>query len=138
MHDGKCSDSDSGDRILSVPDFKQVQNRRSRKTSQLYRLWRFTAAVAAAAAGAGQKETKKKMTGVSGSDKDSRSEARDPSLCAKKRGKNGNVGIRLHALRLWCFSGDLSGRCPDLSGRALDSEMEKEKKKDGGTGKWLM
>ena len=90
------------------------------------------AAVAAAAARAGQKETRKNTDRRKAAvTKTVRSEARGSFLCAKKRGKNGKCWKhhRLHALRLWCFSGDLSGRCPDLSGRALDSEMEKEKER---------
>lgn len=119
--------------------YKQVQNRKPENISAVQAV-AVPAAVAAAAARAGQKETRKNTDRRKAAvTKTVRSEARGSFLCAKKRGKNGKCWKhhRLHALRLWCFSGDLSGRCPDLSGRALDSEMEKEKERRR-TGKWLM
>lgn len=72
--------------------YKQVQNRKPENISAVQAV-AVPAAVAAAAARAGQKETRKSTDRRKAAvTKTVRSEARGSFLCAKKRGKMGNVG----------------------------------------------
>lgn len=72
--------------------YKQVQNRKPENISAVQAV-AVPAAVAAAAARAGQKETRKNTDRRKAAvTKTVRSEARGSFLCAKKRGKMGNVG----------------------------------------------